>query len=260
MRITSPGREASHFDDLLLPVEAHAVGGHRVGEAARDFRVEKRHQRVAAVDQMHLDAQRGERAGVLAADHAAADHDELLRHRLELEDLVRVVHAVVLEGKLRRPQRRRTRGDEDLLAADQRLRAASPAIRIVCGSTKLAVPWNLVTPRSASRASTPLPFAVRHLFLVPHEVGDRGLAPEREVDAEEPARAPAREHERGLAQRLAGDGAGVDAGAADARRLLDEGDFPAEEARGDGAARAGGAAAEDDEIESSGGSWREITG
>ena len=81
--------------DALLPVKLHAVRRHRVGERARDFRVEKRHQRVAAIDQMHLDAERGERAGVFAADHAAADDDELLRHRRELEDFVGVVHAVV---------------------------------------------------------------------------------------------------------------------------------------------------------------------
>ena len=85
--------------DALLPMKLHAVRRHRLGEGAGDFRVEKRHQRVAAIDEMHLDAERGEGAGVFAADHAAADDDELLRHRRELEDFVRVVHAVVLEAE-----------------------------------------------------------------------------------------------------------------------------------------------------------------
>ena len=120
--VAGPGGIALH--DLFLPVKAHAVGGHGVGQATGDFRIEKRHQRVAAVHQMHFGAQRGERAGVFAADHAAADHDELFRQRLEFEDFVRVMHAVVLEGKLRRSQWRRTRGDQNLLAVNQFFRAA----------------------------------------------------------------------------------------------------------------------------------------
>ena len=209
------GRIALH--DLFLPVKAHAVRGHGVGQAAGDFRIEKRHQRVAAIHQMHFGTQRGERAGIFAADHAAADHDELLRQRLEFEDFVRVMHAVVLEGELRRSQGRRTCGDENLLAVNQFFRAAfthnPDGMRI--HETRCAVELGHAAQRQPRL--DPLPFTVRHLFLVPHEVGDGGFAAERKVHAMKSARAPARKHERGFAQRLAGDGAGVDARAADQR-------------------------------------------
>src|SRR6185436_16139958 len=95
----------------------------------------------------------------------------------------------------------------------------------------------------------PLPLAVRHTFLVPHEIGNSGLAAKREVHAKETARAPAGKHERGFAQRLAGNGAGVDARATDQRGFLHESDFFAEQSPDHRAAGSGGTATKDDEIE-----------
>ena len=58
--------------------------------------------------------------------------------------------------------------------------------------------------------------------LVEHELGDGGLAAEREVHAVEVARLEPRDRQRRLAQGLAGQGAGVRRGAADHRALLDD--------------------------------------
>lgn len=236
------------FHDFFLPVKAHAMGSHGVGQATRDLRIEKRHQRVTAIHQMHLGPQRREGAGVFAANHAAADHDELLGQRLEFENLVRVMHAVVVEGKFWRPQGRRTRGDENFLAANQSFRTGfvDDPDRMRVRKARHAVELTHAAQRQPRL--DPLPFTAGDAFLVPHEISHRGLAANRKVHAMKLARAPTREHERGLAQRLTGDGAGVDARAADHRGLLHEGNFFPEQARRQRAAGTGGTAAEDDEI------------
>ena len=95
---------------------------------------------------MDFDAKRRERARVFAADHAAADHRQLLRQRFQLEDLVRVVDAIVLEWKHRRTQRRGAGGDQDFLAANPRLALLFIRDPTVCGSAKEAEPRNRVTP------------------------------------------------------------------------------------------------------------------
>ena len=53
-----------------------------------------------------------------------------------------------------------------------------------------------------------------NVFLVAHEVLNRRLAPEREINAEEFARTPTRKSERRLAQRFARNRTGVDTRAA----------------------------------------------
>src|ERR1700730_14645508 len=57
------------------------------------------------VHKVHLHAHRGKGAGVFAADHTGADHHEALRQRLNPQELVGVMHALVLGRKLRGPPR-----------------------------------------------------------------------------------------------------------------------------------------------------------
>ena len=94
-----------------------------------------------------------------------------------------------------------------------------------------------------------LPLALDHAALALHEVGERDAGLHTQVDAVQPALAKAGEVERGLAQRLGGDGAGVDHRAARLGRALDDADALAEVRRLSGALLAGGAGADHDEIE-----------
>ena len=69
-----------------------------------------------------------------------------------------------------------------------------------------------------------------HQPLVAEQVVDLGLAAERHVHAEQCAGLDAGDGQGGLAERLAGDGAGVDRGPADDRVALDDRDLLAEQA------------------------------
>ena len=70
------------------------------------------------------------------------------------------------------------------------------------------------------------------VFLVTHEVFDRRLAPEREINAEEFARTPTRKRERRFAQRFARNRTGVDTRAANLAKFFYKRD-PLPENRGD---------------------------
>ena len=66
---------------------------HARSDGRGDVLVEEGQQRVASVDEVHLDAERGEGAGVFGADHARADHRQARGQLDDLEDLVGVVDA-----------------------------------------------------------------------------------------------------------------------------------------------------------------------
>ena len=86
------------------------------------------------------------------------------------------------------------------------------------------------------------------VVLVIHEVRELRFGMARHGHAEELARARTGEQQRAFAQRLARHRAGIDARAAEQPGLLDDGDFFAKGRSGNGAASAGGAAADDEEI------------
>jgi hypothetical protein len=100
-------------------LDAHAA--HGGDEFLHHLAVEEREQRVARIHERHLHAERGERAGVLAADHAAAQDRERRGQRLDGKDLVAVVDMRVGEFDARGDARaaspsrsgscRRSRGD-----------------------------------------------------------------------------------------------------------------------------------------------------
>src|SRR5688572_6659555 len=108
------------------------------------------------------------------------------------------MHPVVLEGKLRRSQWGGTRGDQNLFAENELLRTifASDPDRVRVDETRRSVKLGHAAQRQPGL--DPLSLAAGHAFLVPHEISDGGLAPEREIHAKEFARAPARKHQRGL--------------------------------------------------------------
>jgi hypothetical protein len=87
------------------------------------------------------------------------------------------------------------------------------------------------------------------VFLVAHEVFNRRLASEREINAEEFAGTPTRKRERRFAQRLARNRTGVDTRAANLAEFFYKRDVLAENCSGVSSADASRSAANDDEIE-----------
>ena len=81
-----------------------------------------------------------------------------------------------------------------------------------------------------------------------HEIGHGGAAAERKINPKELARTPARKRQRGFAQCLARDRAGVDTGASDVAEFLHQRDAPAKNRRGICSADSGRSAADDHEV------------
>ncbi len=107
--VTSPWAAISHSCTFSFQWKMMPAALHRRLERLRNFGVEERQQLVAPVDDVDLRAERGEGAGVLAADHARADHRHRLRNAVELQDRVGVVDLALAEGKKRRAARARNR-------------------------------------------------------------------------------------------------------------------------------------------------------
>ncbi len=114
-------QEDAHVAACLLDpgsrgVEPQVKAG--LGEARLEQRryliVEEGQQRLVAVDQRHLDAQRLKQRRVLAADDAATNDDQRLRQAAQAQDAVAVEDALA-EGHLRRAHGPRARRDQDVV-------------------------------------------------------------------------------------------------------------------------------------------------
>ena len=84
-----------------------------VAELGGDLVVDEGQQPVALVDQRHADAERGEDAGVLAADHAGADDRERARQLVEMQDVVAGEDALAVERDMRVARGLGAGGDDD---------------------------------------------------------------------------------------------------------------------------------------------------
>ena len=100
-RHVSRGRRIApcHF---FLPDKTQTARRHRALDVFGNFAIEKTEERVAPVNQMHLDAERSEDAGIFRPNHAGADHCQGLRQRADLENLVGIMDARMLKRKFRR--------------------------------------------------------------------------------------------------------------------------------------------------------------
>ena len=168
--------------------------------------------------------------GVLAADDARPDHGQRPRDAVHVEDRVGVVEA--LGSRTARPSAR---------SGGSRWRSGSPAAReavlaaVHAGDrARCAGPRSGPSPRETRRVAVEvgldhvLQAAARRASSRYMNSGTVSLARQGVVDPVEAALAQAGEVERGLAQGLAREGAGVDAGAAEEPPALDEGDALAE--------------------------------
>src|SRR5438046_8506371 len=189
---------------------------------------------------MHADPESSKSAGILRADNAGADNSQCLRKRADLENLIEVMHAGMLEWKFRRTYGRGTGRDENSLAAQQRVR--SDTHRVGINKTRRTMKrLDVVGSHLLFSASA---FVNRDGRFVAHEIPNGGLSPEREIHAKELARTHAGEGQRCFAQGLARVRAGVSTGAADFTEFFEERDALAKDHRGSSYAMAGRLAAD----------------
>ena len=237
------------FDALDLFAEAEGDAGvaEVVAEGLDDFAVGEFEQAVALFDQRDAHAEDGEHAGVFDADDAAADHDERAGQLGQAENLVAVDDGAAVDGHLGRAGGLGADGDDD-------------AVGFEGGFGLRAFDADLVGIDEAGDAVDDVDAVAGELRLGDVDFGlDDGLDAEGQVghgdlfldavvDAVDGAVVVAGEVEDGLAHGLGGDGAGVDADAADDGAGLDDGHALVHLGGGHGGALAGGPGADDDQV------------
>src|SRR6266513_3913477 len=88
--------------DFFFPDKMHTRRRHRTLDVFRNLAIEKTEERIASVNEMHLNTERGKRAGIFSADYPRADDSECFRKCADLQNFVRVMHVRMLEWELRR--------------------------------------------------------------------------------------------------------------------------------------------------------------
>jgi hypothetical protein len=225
-----------------------AVPAQLVDVETGELRIQETQRAIELVGLCHLDAERGEHRCVLARDHAAAEYEQRARQVRERQDGVAVEDVLVIDGEMGGRARPRTGGDDD----DRRAHAGLGAVDAPHGQLVRRIFHGAPVRRDKSRATTQQFDAValelcRHVRIVR---GD-GLADTVEqrldglVEEIHPAHALAY---RMLAQRLAGNRAGVHARAADPAVSLDDGDTLAGFRGLDRRLLPGGARTDDDDV------------
>ena len=202
--------------------------------------------RGATVDDRHLHPQGGEHRGVLDPDHAGADHGEVARQVVDVEDVVRGQDRLAVRRQAGRIAGAGAHGDEDLVHR-QPASALEPLHQdgVAVGEGGAPAKDLDVVARQVLLDHGEL--ALDDALHVPHELlhGRPLPGPELLVRLQPGAGVAALYR---LAERLGGDGAALDADAADDLLLLDDGHPLAQLGRLDGGPLAGGPAADADEV------------
>ena len=243
-------------------MEDDAVALHLRDQGAGDLAVQKWHQHVAAVNEMDLGPQGGERAGVLAADGARADHGHARGDVHQVEQGIGVINPRAV-GKHGGANGRRTGRDQDVLATDRQFTIVAGRIGLVL-ICRLALRYGLhahrvrVNKRRIAIEDVGVEGiellgehriqAALDVALMPQEVGNGRLAADRQVHAVEISGPQSGQGHGRLAECLAGNRAGIGPRAAELMVAIDECHRLAQDAGRRHAVEAGGTAADDDQI------------
>ena len=218
------GRERAHetfgpaFDTLVAPLEVKRDPEplHRRGQSLAHLPVQERQESWPPVDEVHLDAERGERARVLASDHAAPDDHERVREALDAQDPVRIVHVRVLVRDAGRPVRRGTGGDQDDVAPE----ALEPFGRDDLDRVRIreaSFPVDQLDPMPLQVPQDPFDLEIANGVLALEQPGHREVRIDVDLDPVEGALPVAGQEQGGLAQGLGRQRAGVNGGASRGR-------------------------------------------
>jgi hypothetical protein len=238
-----------HPAHLLAEAEGDAALAQVVGERVGHFGVDECQEARALVDERHPHPQRGEDAGVLAPDHPRAHYRQGAGEVLESDDVVAGEDVLPVEGDVRVARSVGAGCHHDHLGADvvvpvavgvgqsQRVRAREGCLG---GEDLYPVAHELVAGHVDLMAD--------HVVGAEEQVLHRDVLLDAVRGAVEPLLPVAGEVDHRLAQRLAGDGAGVDAHPAHHRHPLHQPDALAQLGPLDRRALARGAGSDDQQI------------
>lgn len=241
------------FDARPTPAlhEADAKGLHGLAEASDDLDVEEREDRPALIDQRHLDPKRREHARILAADHTAPEDSDRLRQAIDAEDGVAIPDVCVIEIDLNGTVGSRAGGDQEVIGRERGATFSAVdhhRFRVLEVTLSAEVGYGVTLEVMHHSARLRLGDCV----LTLDQLGDCGLGVELDRDSIEPPGAVSGEVERGFAQGLARESAGVDGRAARLRLRLDDRHALVEERRLDRALLTGRTGADYDQVEARG--------
>ncbi len=233
--------------DLLPEPEGRAPLAHEVHEGFDHLGIDEIQDRRPRLDDRDLDVQGGHHRGVLEADDAGADHDQIAGEILAREKLVGVEDPLPVERHLRVMRGPRAAGDQDVLArqGDRPLRRVH-LDRVRIGEPPLPVNGHDAIARELRPHDLHLPG--HDLLDAEGEIGDGDLAVDRIVLAVEAPLAEAREVHDRFAERLGRDRSRVETDAADHFLAVDDGGFLPELRGGDRGLLPRRAGADDDEV------------
>ena len=207
-------------------VDAHPSHGGLEGEG--DFGIEESEQAFASIDEQDLDAERGEDAGVFAADDAAADDEHFFGEFGDGENGIGLEEAGVVPGVVGGMVGASAGGDEEFCGGGGAGGAVGAGDEDGVGIEERAGALQDLDAVAVHVFADAFALEGADILEMAEEIPGVDALVEIELDSVEVALAEAGELEGGLAERFRGERAGVCGGTAGEAFFFDEGDFFAE--------------------------------
>src|SRR6202035_5286276 len=93
------GFQGNTFLDTFFPVKNDSAALKRTHQCLGNFRIQKRKEDIACVEDVNLGAKRAESAPVFSADHTGADNRQSLRNAVQFQDRIGIVNSAVTKRK-----------------------------------------------------------------------------------------------------------------------------------------------------------------
>ena len=243
-------------------MEDNAVALHLIDQGPRELAIEKWHQHVAAVNEMNLGSERGEGAGIFAANGPRADHGHGLGDIHQVQQSIGVINSWA-ERKDGRANRRGACCNQNVVAANQHFSVVTGRVclvlilRLASGNrphpNRVRVFERRVSKEDVGveRIELLSEHGIQTAFhgaLVPQEIANRRFSADRQVHSVEVSGPQPRQGHGRLAKRLAGDRPSVGPRAAEFMMPVDKCHGLAQYAGRRHPAETGGATTDDDQI------------
>ena len=208
-----------HAFHFFVQAHGHAAVAQVIAERLDDLLVGKLQQLGPLFDQRDAHAERGEHAGVLDADDAAAHHDQRLGQVGQVENLIAVDDRAAVDGHLGGVGRLGAGGDDDVLRL-VRLGATLIGHLHVGGVFEAGHSGEHIDAIARKLRLGHVDLGLDHVLDAEGEVRHRDLFLDPVIHAVDRTVVIAGEMQHGFAHRLAGDGAGIDGDPADRSHAL----------------------------------------
>ncbi len=217
-------------------------------EIVDDLAVDEIKDRVARLDQRHRHVERRKDRRIFDADDAAADHRQRARQLAELQHLVAVENADLVERHVAWPVRPCADGDQRMREADLAVVAGVGGQADLVGTEEFYRGARALDGVAHELVLQHLDLVVERLVQALDQIADGNVLLDPVAASVEAALAPAREVEHRLAQRLGGNRAGMHGNTAQAPAPVDHQNRFAELGRLHGGAASGRPAADDQHV------------